>query len=659
MKFKKVFFFVFCANIFTYLLMPQNLKSDDLGKANKYYEKYDYQFAIEIYEKLMEKKPSLEVAQKLANSYKFTNKIDAAEKAYAKVLTYPNFDPSHYINYADVLKQNGKFKEAKRNYLLYAERIPARSDYAMKLAQSCDLAEEWLSQPDPEMLLQNEVSFNTENSDFSPIPSKNGFLFVSDRWFVKSAEKKDKKEAVYGWTGNPFFKIYELEKNESGNVKLSLLPSEINDSYHNGPATISEDGETIYFTRVGVYNKKKSKSNIEKKTIFYSTKKNGIWGAAIPFPFNNSSAYSVQHPALSQDGKILYFSSDMPGGYGGMDLYYAEKTDTGWSKPVNCGALINSIEDDVFPYVRKDGTLYFSSRGHTTIGGLDIFSSNGSKSTWTEPLNLKAPLNSTRDDFGVYFFDDNLSGYISSNRQGGKGADDIYKFTKKVKEITFAIDGKVLDKNDGKALGGLKIYLINKTTGEETTTLSGDDGSFKFNLEKETDYIVRGDLDKFFARQEGNISTKGANETTVFNVKFEVQKGEDAFLVRLNNIYYDFDKSIIRKDAEPELDKVIAFMESTPQVQVELRSHTDARGSAAYNLKLSERRAISAKDYILKRGVEGARLSAKGFGETQLLNQCKDGVKCGKELHELNRRTEFKVVKVDPVLTYSPVAVSK
>src|SRR5690606_23789785 len=205
----------------------------------------------------------------------------------------------------------------------------------------------------------------------------------------------------------------------------------------------------------------------------------------------------------------------------------------------------------------------------------------------------------------------------------------------------------------------LKIYLLNKDNGATETAFSAEDGSFKFNLSPDADYVVRGDLDVFFSRQEGNISTKDVKESTIFNVKFEVEKGEEAYLVRLNNIYYDFDKDEIRKDAEPELGRVVDFMNKTPNVNVELRDHTDARGKAEYNMKLSEKRAESAKQYLLQKGANLERLSSKGFGETQLLNKCTDGVKCTEAEHQLNRRTEFKVVKVDPILSYMPMPFTK
>ncbi|WP_245989079.1 OmpA family protein [Pelobium manganitolerans] len=660
MKIKRLLIILFFSGLIIYLV-PFALFSDDLGKANKYYEKYDYKYAIEIYERVMEKNPTLEVAEKLANCYRFTNNSIMAEKAYATVLTFPGFNPINYIYYADALKENEKFEQAKRNYLIYAERVPAQSDEAVKLANSCDAARIWLDNPNTDIEVTNEAGFNTKNSDFSPIPYGKGFIFVSDREFLKPITEK-KSPKIYGWTGNPYLKLYQAEPADSGvfngNMKLTLMPEQINDNYHAGPATLSADGNTLFFTKAGVTTvdekPSKTKDVVFKKAIFYATKQNGVWSQAQSFAYNKPFDYSVQHPALSPDGNTLYFASDMPGTLGGMDLFYCEKQGSGWSKPKNCGPAINTRYDEVFPTVRKDGKLFFSSRGHITIGGLDIFSANGAKDNWSEPENLRAPINSAKDDFGIYYFDDNLTGFFSSNRPGGKGMDDIYQFNERPKQKFFAVNGQVVQKEDGAPLEGIRVFLVNKSTGEEKSLLSDEEGNFRFDLAPETDYLVRGDLDKYFNRQQGEITTKGATSSTVYNVKFEVEKGEEAYLVRLNNIYYDFDKYNIRKDAEPELQKVLNFMKNTPNVNIELRSHTDARGKAAYNMALSKKRALSAENYLLKRGADKERLSANGYGETQLLNQCKDGVKCTEAEHQLNRRTEFKVVKVEPVISYVP-----
>lgn len=644
-----------------YFIEPVNLKSNSLKKANQYYEKYDYHYAIEIYERLMQKKPTLEVAQKLANCYKFINNTEAAETAYAKVLTFPGFDPINYVYYAEALKQNGKFEDAKYNYLLYGDRVTEKKDYALKQANGCDVARIWLKNPDKNIEIENASVFNTDKADFSPVIYKEGILFISDRLFTQGKEKDAK---IYGWTGNQYLKIYQVEHLGAGEPNLSLMPPQINDQYHNGPATITNDGKTLFFTKAGlgsgVKSKKLKAGTVIRKTIYYSEKTNNGWTEAKPFEYNNMNEYSVQHPSLSADGNILYFASDMPGGFGGMDLYYSEKINGKWTIPTNCGNTINTSEDEVFPYLRDDGKLYFSSRGHITIGGLDIFSSEGAKNKWTDPVNLKTPINSPKDDFGITFFSDNKSGYISSNRGGGKGSDDIYRFSiPEPKELLLTLRGEAIDKKTGLPLAGMDIYLVNKNTGEMKLTESSKDGIFRFALDEDSDYIIRGDINQLFSRQEGEISTKGVTEPTIFNIRFEVERGEEAYLVRLNNIHYDFDKYEIRQDAEEELSRVAAFLEQTPNVKIELRAHTDVRGTEKYNQILSEKRAISAKEFLINNGIDSERLATIGFGKTQLLKLCNNSNECTEEEHQLNRRTEFKVVKVEPMLSYTPPPLIK
>lgn len=255
------------------------------------------------------------------------------------------------------------------------------------------------------------------------------------------------------------------------------------------------------------------------------------------------------------------------------------------------------------------------------------------------------------DDFGILFKNDS-AGYISSNREGGLGLDDIYQFKinpVKPEQLLFAVEGEVIDRETRLPLDAIKIFLVNKTTGKDTITLSDAQGKFRFELDDEMDYTVRGDMKKYFSKQEGEISTKNLKISTIFNVTFELEKADDAYLVKLNNIYYDFDKWNIRMDAIPELGRVVNFMNSMPDVNIELRSHTDSRGPEVYNQWLSQKRAESAVNYLQKSGIGSGRLTAQGLGETQLANRCADGIQCTKAEHQLNRRTEFKVVRVNPV----------
>ena len=639
-------------SFFIYFL-PQNIFSDNIEKANKYYEKYDYKFAIDLYEKVMRKKPSLEIAQKLANCYRFVNNMEAAEVAYAKVLSFEGFEPINYRYYADALKQNSKFDKAKENYLLYAQAIPAKAGEAAVWANSCDAAKMWAENPEPNVSIENELLLNSEYSEFSPVKYKTGYVFVSDRWFIKNKASK-KGDEVYGWTGNPYLKLYETTGKSS--PELSLLPKPVNNEFHTGPAAFSASGDTIYFSRSEADNSKKGKGKIVGRNfIYYSVKENNDWREPVSLPFNSDATFSVQHPALSPDGMLLYFASDMPGGKGGTDIYASRKMDDGsWGSPVNCGTNVNSADDEGFPSVSDEGTLYFSSKGHVGMGGLDIFSAKGSYNDFGIAENLRSPINSPKDDFGILYLSDQ-SGLLSSNRNGGRGLDDLYRFTisapKAAATPILAVEGQVLDKADGSPLGELLIHLVNINSGKQVSVMSDASGKFRFDLEPEQDYIIKGDDDRYFTRQEGEISTRGVKESTTFSVKFELERSDAAYLVRLNNIHYDFDKWNIRPDAANEMNRVVSFINNTPNVNIEMRAHTDARGTAAYNQILSQKRAESAVAFLRNNGVGSERYTAVGLGETQLLNNCGNGTVCSEADHQLNRRTEFKVVKVKPVVS--------
>lgn len=628
-------------------LVPSVIFSDDIKEADKLYRQLNYKYALEIYEKIMNESPSVELAQKIANCYSYINNTEAAEIWYKKTLSYPEAASDNYKFLAEALKQNGKFGEAAANYKIWGQKNPSLASEAAKQANICEVAKTWTENPDVGALVQNEIALNSENSDFSPTQFGSDLLLISDRW-----QKDKKNEEIYGWTGNPYLKIYSANSSK----QVSLLKGSLNTGFHSGPLAVYRSLDTLIFTRTVLPAKRAKLGETGKQYLLIAVKKDGEWIAKEKLQFNSGGLFSVQHPALSPDGKVLYFASDMPGGLGGMDLYFSEKLPNGsWTQPQNCGNEINTPQDDVFPTVRTDGKFYFASKGHIGMGGLDIFSAVGEKNKFVEVENLRAPLNSPKDDFGVVFNADNKTGYLSSNRVGGVGLDDIYRFTIGIKaepknQQILAINGLVMDKDTKLPIGGIEILLINKNTGAETKVLSNSEGKFSFSLEKERDYIVKGNPLQYFTSQSGEISTKGATQSTIYDIKFELERSKDVFTVRLNNIFYDFNKWTIRKDAFADLKKVSEFMANMPNVNMELIAHTDSRGPAVYNQHLSEKRAESALNYLVNEGVAFHRLQAIGRGETELLNQCGDGAKCTAEQHQLNRRTEFKIVKVKPVM---------
>lgn len=622
-------------------MSKQGINSATLNRGNKLYEKYDYKFAIAVYEKAMKTHPSLDIAVKLANCYSYVNDYVGAERGYAKVLTFANFNTEVYKYYADALRQNGKFSEAKTNYLKYAEVATNVENQTSLLIASCDSALLWQNNPDTQVKILAMDIVNSEFRDFSPVVSNQAMVFTSDRYIASAKGNK----RVYGWTGNPYQKLYEYNIAQQ---RVTPLPTNINADYHSGTATFTTKRDTIYFTRTEMPSKKNRKGiKLIRNAIYYAVNQNGTWSQPIRI-LGNGKDYSAQHPSLSADGNLLYFAANFENGQGGMDIYVTRKNaDNTWGTPVNCGTEINTSEDEVFPVAKGDNELYFSSKGRIGMGGLDIFKAIGSYTSFSTAQNLKSPLNSVKDDFGMVFTD-NYSGYLSSNRIGGKGLDDIYEFNFiPVPSQIFAINGKVVKKGTTFSISGAKVIFTNLNTKQSTNFTSDNLGSFNINaLAKETDYSLALYNSKGLMKQKVSISTKGLRNSKTFEVKLELEVAEND-IVRLNNIYFNFNKGNIRTDSHQDLDKVVEYLKNTPLVQIELRAHTDARGDARYNQYLSQKRGDATLQYIKEKGIDGGRLKAKGLGESQLLNQCKDGVKCTNSQHSINRRVEFRVLDLN------------
>ena len=385
--------------------------------------------------------------------------------------------------------------------------------------------------------------------------------------------------------------------------------------------------------------------------IYSARYNNGKWQDLKAFAYNNPDKYSVGHPALSIDGNILYFASDMPGGYGGTDIYFSIKQKDGsWSVPKNAGSKINTAGKEAFPTIDKEGTLYFSSDGLPGMGGFDIFSSTGSKDEWSDPVNLKYPMNSPKDDFYVYFTETGKSGYFSSNRDGGKGEDDIYYFSPTPRPIpevpkTLVIAGIVKEKNEDNStsiLKGANIKIDDMTSNALVSLVSNEQGKFYSKADCGDAYEIIASKDEYFTKSKSIKATCTTLHDTVF-VELILDKIIINKPIVLKNIYYDFDKWNIRSDAAFELDKLVTILNDNPQIKIELGSHTDCRGSNEYNQVLSQKRAESAVAYIISKGIDVGRITARGYGESVPVNKCVDGVSCTEDEYQLNRRTEFKV----------------
>ena len=471
---------------------------------------------------------------------------------------------------------------------------------------------------------------------------------------MASARNTDEKK-IYSWNDEPFLDIYQVsvEKNDDDKFEYGsadfITATDVNTDYHEASVAITKDGKTMYFTRDNVTRKNKldyDKKGTSHLKIYSASLVGDNWENIAELPFNDD-IYSTGHPTLSADETKLYFVSDREGGLGQTDIYKVDILGNNeFSEPENLGEKINTEGREMFPFISKDSTFYFSSDGHLNLGLLDIFKSNILKDNTAQAENMGAPYNSGFDDF-AYFInegetDEDKTGYFSSNRPGGQGSDDIYGFDASI--CKQQIEGIARDKDTNEILSGVTVKLINevgKVISEVTTT---EDGEYEFEADCNKKYTVVGTKEDYKDDLK-DITTDNEHEK-VNNADLYLEPLIKDNQIVINPIFFDFDKWNIRTDAQYELENIVDVMRTHPTMVIKIESHTDSRGSDRYNMKLSDRRAKSTRDYIISRGIAAERIeSALGFGESQLLNKCSNGVKCSKEEHQLNRRSYFYILK--------------
>jgi len=422
---------------------------------------------------------------------------------------------------------------------------------------------------------------------------------------------------------------------------------------------------TIFFTRTNMVLVKQKNVNVDptswvrkpmtdeyiNRLEIFSAKRDGSnWTDVKPFEYNKVSEYSVGHPALSPDGQILYFVSDKPGGQGQTDIYYTERQPDGsWGQPMNAGPTINTVGKEMFPAFDNAGNLYFSSDTHLGFGGLDVFRTRGSRSTWAKPENMRAPLNSPRDDFGMTFMLNSQGeqvGYFSSNRESNNGTDDIYSF-KLLSNAVLLVTTLERVQTPGKRsvtqpLPDVRLSLARQGASDSIFAFSDANGEYSYGVMKGRTYELAGSKLGYLTQTATvQIDTTSLADTTRVTLIFD--KSAINTTIAMENIYYDLDKWNIRPDAATELDKLVRVLQANPSIKIELASHTDSREGHGYNQLLSERRAQSAVEYLVKQGIPRNRLTWRGYGETRLVNGCADGVECTEQQHQMNRRTEFTI----------------
>jgi outer membrane protein OmpA-like peptidoglycan-associated protein len=716
-----------------------------LKKADRAFEAKRYQEAIGLYQEVLEKNDLPDVKVKLGDIYRKMRDYANAEQWYSQAVTAPEVNPMGLYYYGKVLQYNDKCPEAAQWYQQFLRLRPY--DVRKKhLQHACDYEEE-LWNKNIGVYTVELAGFNTPGADIAPAFYKNGLVFASKGRDSTSSSKSEGYFDLY------FVEVFSTPQSFDYGSR-QRFSDRLRSSYHDGIVTFNANFSEIFLTQSRKNPVTELKDLYPLEITRAQNPNDSVWSVPEPLPFN-SDDYSVAHPALSPDGSHLFFSSDMPGGSGGKDLYVSEKVNGQWTLPINLGPFINTEGDEVFPFY-QGGRLYFASEGHFGLGGMDIFYVEDLGSgDWSEVENLGAPINSEYDDFGIVVKPEGKVGYFTSNRPDGSGGDDIYSFSQSqaqavvefvdattnaalpqvimeqvgakniavkrlnnqafvnlvggqcgnfsfqlpgymsqtqqicasdkekitifLERIIPTLSGLVLDQNTGQPIKGVRIKLTGEKCGTLTAT-SDADGKYTFQLKDACCYQLRAEKDQFFNQAlEETICVEtgiGAMEKTVYlqpftasvetkpaevkaaatevnldfsseeikSFKRSAKSYENGSIAYLLNLYYDFGHASVRKEALPELDRLLKLLQDNPNLIVEISSHTDSRGDSRYNQKLSQRRADAVLNWLSQKGIKKERLVAIGYGETKLINPCEIEEDCSEEAHQLNRRTEFRVL---------------
>ncbi len=613
--------------------------------ANKYFERLDYTQAIANYQTLVAKgKSNALLLQNLADAYYFNGKLVEANKWYTELFegTYEDKDLSkllseYYYRYAQTLKAVENYPKSQELLDQFAA-LEKEDSRAVRYRDNRNYVQQIEALP-----MQYSLESLKLNSDYSDY----GGTIVGDQFVFTSA--RDITQAVHSWTDEPFTKLYAAQIKEKGVYDTPvLLDSDLDSQVNESTAVFTQDGNTMYFTRNNAKKNgkgKKNKDNTVVLKLYKVTKQSdGKWGLVEELPFNLDN-FNTSHPALTPDDKWLYFASDREGSFGQSDLFrVALYENGGYGEVENLGNTINTEGRESFPFISSDNQLYFSSDGHLGLGGLDVFvASIAADGRFGSVQNLGKPINSSLDDFGYYYNSQRDQGFVSSNR--GQG-DNIYSL---VKNCQHSIEGTVYDKNTQEKLRHARVTVVHLADQREYSVTTGADGTYRIEaINCGTKYAVRATKDAY---SEVEVIVQAKKVTGTYTVDLGLEKNievNDDLVkkLKLQPIYFDFDRSTIRKDAAIELAKVVEVMKEYPNIKVDVRSHTDSRGNDAYNMQLSDRRVKATIQWIIKQGIDPSRLTGKGYGESQLLNKCSNGVPCTAAEHQLNRRSEFIILEI-------------
>ncbi len=620
--------------------------------------KNQYWIAIEKYKMLYtaekrDKAKKAEIAQQIADLLLLNKDYVKAEGWYLKARANGSTSTKLPYSYGEALKMNEKYDAALTEFQTYLKDYPGDAKATEQLKLIGD-AKEWISNPKTRFVVEKFTRANSAENDYAPMLfKKEGLYFTSDRPGTTS-----KGKMTYGRIGASYADIFFMPKNASGVGKTKtftwgapqIAAGQVNTVMNDGTPTFDVKSNLMYFTQCNGDQIKKGDS-IKNCVIKRVQLRGKEWNDPEELPFCTDTTVNYGQPSLSPDGQRLVFSANLPGGQGNHDLYMSTYVKRGktWSDPINLGNVINTDGEELFPYWKDDTTLIFSSDGHIGMGGLDFFITTGTNPSWTKPVNMKFPLNSGGDDFAITYAEDGETGYFTSNRRGS-AKDDIYSFSQT--PLLFTLKGTVRT-NTGKRASNARIYLEGRDDNTKIETITNDTGGYFFKLGKETDYEVYATQKFYFPSVHANKTTKSLTYSADLKQDLTIATAKRDITVR--GILYDLNSAALRPESKNALDSLIRLMNEIPYVTIELGSHTDCRASVAYNDSLSLARSNSVVKYLSDAGVETDRLTAKGYGESQLVNDCAcEGTsgkgttaECTEEMHQANRRTTVKVLRFD------------
>ncbi len=617
---------LYIALIFVAISSSLTAQNKDTKAADKLFNRYEYVAAAKEYQKLADSgKGDGYVYKQLADTYYNMFNTSNATIWYAKAVQTPQ-DAETYYRYAQMLKVNGKYEEANKQMNKFASMVP--NDLRAKaFKENPNYVPKILEKG--ENYIVKSLPLSSDKSDFGAVMYDNTLYFTSAR----NGSRKN-----YGWNGEPFLDIYKSIMADSGTFSEPTTITELNSKFHDGPVTISADGNTMYFSsdsfREHLFEKDKAnKLKLGRNNLYKATKTGDTWGNIKPLPFN-SKDFSLSNPSLSRDGKTLYFSSNMPGSIGGVDIWKVSVNGNEYGKPENLGPKVNTEGDESFPFIADDNTtLYFASSGKQGLGGLDVYQIDLSKGA--DAVNMGKPINTEKDDFAFTFNKAKNIGFLSSNRNGN---DDIFSATPICKVDLLVV---VTNKKTGEILADAKVAILDEKNNIVDTQMSNNKGEVNYRVLCDKIYSIQASKDGF----EGNVFPVAKSKGPSARVDAALQPIDVIITpdeIVLKPIFFEYDKSNITQEGAFELDKLVQVMKNNEKLVIFAKSHTDSRGTDVYNNSLSDRRAQATVQYVISKGIAASRISGKGFGKSELKVQCEP---CTEEQHAQNRRSEFLIVK--------------